>query len=274
MPELPEVENYARDLHDLLVGRRFTYVEVDWPNQIGAPSVSELAERLPGQRITDIGRRGKYLIFTLSGGDSLLIHLKMSGRLMIAAPTEPPDPYAHVVFGLDGGDELRFRDTRKFGRVYLVSDPNDVVGTLGPEPLEPDFTPEHLADMLSNRRGRLKPLLLNQQFLAGLGNIYADEALHRARLHPLRTADTLTPTDIRCLHDAIQSTLERAIDHRGTSFSWVYRDAYGEPGEFQSLLQVYNREGEPCYQCGTPIVRIVVGQRSTYFCPECQTSDE
>jgi formamidopyrimidine-DNA glycosylase len=274
MPELPEVENYRRDLHDLLIGRQFTHVRVDWPNQIGAPSVPELGQRLPGQRITEVGRRGKYLVFTLSGGDSLLIHLKMSGRLMIEPATAAPDPHTHVVFGLDTDHELRFRDTRKFGRVYLVTDPDDVLGTLGPEPLAPDFTVERLADMLSNRRGRLKPLLLNQQFLAGIGNIYADEALHRANLHPLRTADTLTQDDILRLHSAIQTTLRQAIDHRGTSFSWVYRDAYGEPGEFQSMLQVYNREGEPCYQCGTEIVRIVVGQRSTYFCPLCQAREE
>jgi formamidopyrimidine-DNA glycosylase len=270
MPELPEVENYRRDLRDLLLDRQITGVEVDWPNQIGAPSVRELVQRLPGQRITDIHRRGKYLVFTLSGGDSLLIHLKMSGRLMIEPVSAPPDPHAHVVFSLGDGEELRFRDTRKFGRVYLVADPEQVVGKLGPEPLEPDFTPERLDAMLANRRGRLKPLLLNQQFLAGIGNIYADESLHAARLHPLRTADTLSQGEINRLQAAIRFTLHRAIEHRGTSFSWVYRDAYGEPGEFQALLQVYNREGEPCYRCGTPIERIVVGQRSTYFCPQCQ----
>lgn len=270
MPELPEVENYKRDLNELLVGRRFTGVHVDWPNQIGAPSIDELKCRLPGQQVASVGRRGKYLLFWLSGGDTLLIHLKMSGRLYIEPGSAPADPQAHVVFRLGGGDELRFHDPRKFGRVYLVGDPADVVGKLGQEPLDEDFTVERFAGMLAGRRGRIKPLLLNQEFLAGLGNIYTDEVLHRAGLHPLRTADTLKADEIKLLHAAIQFTLRQAIRHRGTSFSWVYRDVYGEPGSFQSQLQVYNRAGEPCYQCGAPVERVVVGQRGTYVCPTCQ----
>lgn len=270
MPELPEVENYKRDLRALLVGRQFTGVYVDWPNQIGTPALDELERRLPGQTVESVSRRGKYLLFRLSGGDTLLIHLKMSGRLYIEPATTPTGSHVHVIFRLDGEDELRFYDPRKFGRVYLVNDPAQVVGDLGPEPLAEDFTVERFADLLASRRGRIKPLLLNQQFLAGLGNIYADETLHQASLHPLRTADTLDADEIERLHAAIQSTLRQAIEQRGTSFSWVYRDAYGEPGAFQSQLQVYDRAGEPCYRCGTPIERIVVGQRGTYLCPCCQ----
>lgn len=270
MPELPEVENYRCDLNELLVGRQFTGVYVDWPNQISIPAVDELTRRLPGQTVTSVGRRGKYLLLSLSGGDTLLIHLRMSGRLHVEPASAPADPHAHVVFRLEGGDELRFHDPRKFGRVYLVDDPAEVVGRLGPEPLDEDFTAERFADMLSTRRGRIKPLLLNQAFLAGLGNIYADEALHLAGLHPLRTADTLTPDEIRRLHSAIRSTLQGAIQHRGTSFDQSYRDTRGEPGAYQDRLRVYGRAGEPCHRCGTLIERIVVGQRGTYVCPKCQ----
>ncbi len=270
MPELPEVENYKRDLAELLVGRPFTGVHVDWPNQIEVPAVAELKRRLPGQIVTAVSRRGKFLQIHMSQGDTLLIHLRMSGRLYVEPASTPRDPHVHVAFELDSDDELRFYDPRKFGRVYLVDDPVTVVGELGPEPLEADFTVERFAELLAGRRGRIKPLLLNQQFLAGLGNIYTDEALYAAGLHPLRTADTLDPDEIARLHQAIRSTLRRAIGHRGTSFSWVYRDAYGEPGSFQEQLQVYGREGEPCPRCGTPIERIIVGQRGTHLCPNCQ----
>lgn len=270
MPELPEVECYRRDLNKVLVGRRLTGVRVDWPNQIATPSVEELARRLPEQTMISVGRRGKYLLFHLSGSDTLLIHLKMSGRLHIESASEPADPHAHVVFGLDGGDELRFHDPRKFGRVYLVDDPVTVVGRLGPEPLDDTFTVSCFAGMLASRRGRIKPLLVNQRFLAGLGNIYADEVLHEAGLHPLRTADTLGAHEIERLHTAIRSTLDRAIRYRGTSFDRFYLDTHGEPGAYQHQLRVYGRAGAPCHRCGTPIERIVVTQRGTHVCPICQ----
>ncbi len=270
MPELPEVESYRRDLSQMLVGRQITSVHVDWPNQVSTPSVEELTRRLSGQTVMSVDRRGKYLLFGLSGGDTLLIHLKMSGRLHIEPVTAPSDSHVHIVFRLDDGNELRFHDPRKFGRVYLVDDPVEVVGKLGPEPLDEDFTIERFAEMLSHRRGRIKPLLLNQTFLAGLGNIYTDEALHMAGLHPLRTANTLEPNEIRKLHAAIRSTLQQAIEHRGTSFDAFYLDTRGERGMYQGQLQVYGRAGRPCYRCGTPIQRTVVAQRGTYFCPACQ----
>lgn len=270
MPELPEVENYRRDLSQTLMGRRFTGVYVDWPNQVAIPSVDELTRRLPGQSPLSIDRRGKYLLFRLSNADTLLIHLKMSGRLYVGPASAPPDPHAHVVFRLDQGDELRFHDPRKFGRVYLVDAPMEVVGKLGPEPLDESFTVGQFAGMLADRRGRIKPLLLNQAFLAGLGNIYADEALHVAGLHPLRTADTLTLGEVEQLHAAIRSTLQNAIQHRGTSFDGFYLDAQGEPGAYQARLRVYGRAGAPCRRCGALIERIVVGQRGTHVCPVCQ----
>jgi formamidopyrimidine-DNA glycosylase len=269
MPELPEVENYRRDLQNLLVGRRFTGVYIDWPRQVAVPDVETFKARLPGQVITQVGRRGKYLVFHLSR-DFLLIHLRMSGRLHVEPTSAPPDPHAHVVLRLDGREELRFRDPRKFGRVYLVDDPRRVVEKLGPEPLEEGFTAERLAEMLARRRGRIKSLLLNQEFLAGLGNIYADEALHAAGIHPLRPADTLTHEEVRRLHAAIRATLLKAIEQRGTTFDGFYLDARGRPGRYQSRLAVYGRAGEPCLGCGTPIQRIVVGQRGTHFCPRCQ----
>ncbi len=269
MPELPEVENYRRDLQNALVGRRFTEVSVDWPRQIATPDVASFVSRVPGQTVQAVERRGKFLIFRLSR-DFLLIHLRMSGRLLIVPGNAPPDPHVHVRFALDDGTELRFRDPRKFGRLYLVDDPQQVVGELGPEPLAADFTPQRFAAMLAGRRGRIKPLLLNQRFLAGLGNIYTDEALYLARIHPLRTADTLTPEEIERLHGAIQATLRRAIDQRGTSFDPFYRDLQGIPGAYERV--VYGRAGEPCPRCGTPIRRIVVGQRGTYLCPTCQVA--
>lgn len=267
MPELPEVENYRRDLQEALVGRRFTGVSVTWPRQIATPDVETFVSRLPGQTVQAVERRGKFLIFRLAQ-DVLLIHLRMSGRLLLVPVDTPSDPHVHVRFRLDQVDELRFRDPRKFGRLYLVDDPQRVVGKLGPEPLAEDFTPQRFAMMLAGRRGRIKPLLLNQAFLAGLGNIYTDEALYLARVHPLRAANTLTQEEVKRLHAAIRATLQRAIDQRGTSFDPAYRDLWGDPGVYRRV--VYGRAGEPCPRCETPIQRIVVGQRGTYVCPVCQ----
>jgi len=267
MPELPEVEHYRRDLEKALTSRRFTGVSINWPRQIATPDVETFASRLPGQTIRAVRRRGKFLVFHLSL-DFLLIHLRMSGRLLIVPASAPPDPHVHVCFLLDGGEELRFRDPRKFGRVYLVDDPQRVVGGLGPEPLAEEFTPERFAAMLAGRQGRIKTLLLDQGFLAGLGNVYVNEALYLAGIHPLRTAGTLTREEVERLHAAIRATLLQAIDHRGTSFDSFYRDLRGEPGAYRQV--VYGRVGEPCLRCGTPIQRITVGQRGTYFCPTCQ----
>lgn len=190
---------------------------------------------------------------------------------MVLPLEEPLDKYTHTLFDLDNGRQLRFRDVRKFGRVYLVEDLAQVTGTLGPEPLDQDFSLDEFQQLLTRRSGRLKPLLLNQQFLAGLGNIYADEALFAAGLHPLRKADTLAPDDQARLYAAIRTVLQRAIDRRGTTLDdGGYTDAAGEAGEYQFDISVYGRTGEDCTVCGGPIEREVVGGRSTHYCPQCQ----
>ncbi len=271
MPELPEVETVVRGLRRSLVGRSIGAVEVRWARTIAAPEAAAFADRLRGQRILGVGRRGKWLRLKLDGGDHLLIHLRMSGRLLLEPADAEEDPYARVLLALDDGRRLRFSDQRKFGRMVLTANPDEVLGDLGPEPLGEEFTPERLGEMLAWRRARLKALLLNQRFLAGLGNIYTDEALWRARLHPLRRADTLNGEEVARLQRAIREVLEEAIASGGTTLPDVaYQRPDGRSGEFAGLLAVYGRDGQPCPRCGTPIVRIVVGGRGTHVCPRCQ----
>ncbi len=272
MPELPEVETIVRGLRQgsrergpAVVGRTIARVSVHWARHIATPSPRALKQALPGQRIGAVARRGKYLVFELTRG-VLLIHLKMSGDLVVVPSSAPPDPHARTVFHFEDGSELRFRDTRKFGKVFYVPQAEDVTGPLGPEPLERSFTAARLGRMLAARRRLLKPLLLDQTFVAGLGNIYADEALHRAGLHPLRRSDTLSPAEVRALWRGIRQALQTGLRHNGASIDWAYRG-----GGFQNHFRVYDREGEPCLTCGTPIRRIVVGQRGTHLCPHCQT---
>jgi len=273
MPELPEVETVVRRLREgdgergpSVVGKTIRRVTVKWPRHIARPPARLFQRQLRGQKIKSLTRRGKYLVFHLSR-DVMLIHLKMSGDLSVvngrAAP--PAGKHAHTIFHLSGGAQLRFSDTRKFGKVFLVGKAEEVVGGLGPEPLEPGFTAKQLGQMLASRRRALKPLLLDQTFIAGLGNIYTDEALHLARLHPLRRSDTLKPAEVRALWQGIRRALRAGLRHNGASLDWVYRG-----GNMQHHFRVYNRAGEPCYNCGAPIRRTVVGQRGTHFCPQCQ----
>lgn len=270
MPELPEVETLARGLQPLLADRTIVAAAVDWPRTVAFPRVDEFERRIVGQRIRSVGRRGKYLILQLDR-DDLLIHLKMSGRLQIAPGGALPDQHTRFRLELDNHQQLRFQDPRKFGRVYLTDDPQQVTGTLGPEPLADDFTREDFCRLLARRKGRLKSLLLNQAFLAGLGNIYADEALFMARLHPLRPADSLLPEEQARLYESIRSVLNSAIKNQGTTLrDKAYRDVYGQEGAFQEQVAVYGRRGMPCPCCQTPIERIVIGGRSAYFCPHCQ----
>ncbi len=264
MPELPEVETIVRGLRGPLVGLTFTNVVVTWPNSIQTP-IPELQGRLPGQRIEAITRRGKYLQFHLSGGNTLLIHLKMSGDLLVEPADEPPHRHVRTIFGLDNGHQLRFKDMRKFGRVYLVDDPHKVLGKLGPEPLAADFTSEDFKALFKKRRGRLKPLLLNQEFIAGVGNIYANESCFMAGIDPRRTADTLSAAELDKLYLAIRQALNYGIKHKGASLDEIYRG-----GEFQDYFQVHGRAGEDCFNCGFLIQRVVLGGRSTYLCPQCQ----
>jgi formamidopyrimidine-DNA glycosylase len=277
MPELPEVETIVRGLREPLVGRQFTGIRVGWENLIArprpelaeGPPVEEFKQGLIGQTISAVKRRGKYLICSLSGGDSLIVHLRMTGRLLIKNSDDELDKHDHLIFELDDRRELRFNNVRKLGRVYLVEDEDEIVGKLGPEPLDDDFAPVDFAALLSARRGKIKPLLLNQRFMAGVGNIYADEALFAACIHPERKADTLTAEEIERLYDAIRRVLRQGIENRGTTFS-AYRDAEGREGRNQEHLQVSRNTDQPCPRCGTLIERTVVGGRGTYFCPRCQ----
>jgi formamidopyrimidine-DNA glycosylase len=265
MPELPEVETIVRRLRGSLVGRTFTDVQVGWERMVQVP-VAELEARLPGQRIEDINRRGKYLVFRLSGGDSLIIHLKMTGDLEVLLASGPRHQHDRIVFGLDNGYQLRFRDPRKFGRVYLTHDSAMVLGRLGPEPLGDLFTEDDFLALFDHRSARIKPLLLNQEFIAGLGNIYADEALFLAGIQPQRRTDTLLEEDKRRLYRAIRQVLSMAIELKGASLA---DEAY-RGGEYQQRFLVYGRGDQPCPRCGSLIRRIRMGLRSAHFCPECQ----
>jgi formamidopyrimidine-DNA glycosylase len=220
-----------------------------------------------------VDRRGKYVLIEFEDDVWLSVHRKMSGNLLLQ-PAESPRPlHTHLDITLDDGRAMRFVDPRKFGRVYLFrsSEERDdfLAERLGPDSLV-DFDERVLAAKLLGRKGRIKPLLLNQSFLAGVGNLYADEALWEARIHPLRAADTLSPREMKHLAHAIKAVLVAAIERRGTSFDANYRDTNGDPGENQAFLNAYGREGAPCPRCGRPIQRILIGARSSYFCPHCQ----
>jgi len=259
----------------LLVGRVIIRVKVFWPRSIIPPDPSAFASRLTSQAVTGVERRGKWIVITLSGGDTLLVHLRMTGRLAVESEACLDDRHLRALLLLDNGQRLHFFDQRKFGRLWLTDNPNDVLGGLGPEPLADDFTAARLGEMLARRRGRIKPLLLNQRFLAGLGNIYTDEALWQARIHPLHRADALTPADVRRLHQAIQAVLKSAIASGGTTLAdETFQQPDGRSGEFADRLAVYGRTGHPCPRCGTTVERIAVGQRGTHLCPFCQPPEE
>jgi len=270
MPELPEVETIARNLRignqeqPALVGRHILGVDLLWERTLAEPSPAEFSSRMVGQVIETVGRRGKFLNFQLTR-DWLLFHLRMSGDLQVRPADIPPASHDRLVLKLEGDIQLAFNDTRKFGRVWLVDEVDRVVGDLGPEPLDEGFTAGVFFAHLHVTRRQLKPLLLDQTFLAGLGNIYADEALNLAKLHPLTPSNTLTEAQAAKLLDGIRTVLQDGILRNGASIDWVYRG-----GDFQNYFRVYQRTGEPCPECGTLIARIIVGQRGTHFCPHCQ----
>jgi len=265
MPELPEVETIARKLKPELVGRTIIDVDLRWSRTLALPSTGKFKEQIKGQKVMAVGRRAKFLRIQLTDF-SLLIHLRMSGNLSIRKGKIKPEKHDRMIIRLSGGRSLVFNDTRKFGRVWLTADPDQVLGRLGPEPLNREFTPGWLYAALRERHRQIKPLLLDQTFLAGLGNIYTDEALHIAKLHPLATSDSITAKQAAALHEAIRKVLREGIRRNGASIDWVYRG-----GEFQNHFRVYDREGEPCPVCGTKIKRITVGQRGTHYCPKCQS---
>lgn len=273
MPELPEVETIAANLREgnpnqpSLIGKSIQQAHLLWERTLATPSASEFYSWIPGQSILDIGRRGKFIVFELSR-HTLLIHLRMSGDLLVEPVDAVIAPHHRLVIDLDGGIRLAFNDARKFGRVWLTENPSGVLAALGPEPLDESFRPLDLHQRLQAHRRQLKPLLLDQSFLAGLGNIYADEALHLAGIHPLTQSNMLSLEKSERLWQGIREVLQEGILRNGASIDWVYRG-----GDFQNYFRVYQRTGNPCYNCCTPIERLVVGQRGTHFCPNCQPFD-
>jgi formamidopyrimidine-DNA glycosylase len=270
MPELPEVETIARNLcvgteiSPGLIGEIIASGQVFWERSLAFPDRTEFSQKIIGQKIEAISRRGKYLVLRLVD-TTLLVHLRMSGDLLVEPATERIAPHYRMVLYFESGWRLAFNDPRKFGRIWLTPNPEGVLGALGPEPLDEQFTAQDLFRRLQQKRRQLKPLLLDQTFLAGIGNIYADEALLLARLHPLTLSNSLSQEQATALWSGIRQVLQEGIQRNGASIDWVYRG-----GEFQNYFRVYQRTGETCYCCGNPIQRIVVGQRGTHFCPVCQ----
>ncbi len=275
MPELPEVETVARALREgapALVGRTIQAVDVLWPRQVAYPSIAAFTQGLIGARVQAVSRYGKYLLIHLcaplngarqTADSMLIIHLRMSGRLEVVPEAQGPTRHARLVWLLDQGLALRFEDARKFGRAWWVTDPATVLGKLGPDALA--VSAEAFVARARDRRGALKPLLLDQTFIAGVGNIYADESLYLAGLHPKRLVTTLSESELSDWHTAIQHVLRAGIAANGASVDWVYPG-----GRFQENFAVYGRAGQPCRRCEQPIQRILVAQRSTFFCPRCQ----
>ncbi len=272
MPELPEVETVRRTLEKLVVGRKIGLVTVGLPRIVQRMEPEAFSRNLAGQTIRGIGRRGKFLRIVL---DDLVIvsHLRMEGRYGLFAADEPVEKHTHVVFRFEDGMELRYKDVRQFGTMELFPIGRELelppLAKLGVEPLSADFTVAALKRLLSGRTTAIKPLLLNQVYVVGIGNIYVDESLHRARIHPLRTADSLSGAEWTRLHEAIVHVLSEAVEMGGSTVK-SYVNGQGEMGMFQQQLAVYSRKDMPCPACGTLIVKTVVGGRGTHFCPSCQ----
>ena len=269
MPELPEVETIRRDLAATLVGRSFAGVTLNWPKMVLSPTPEAFSRRLVGRTVKELDRRGKYLIVRLDSGESLILHFRMSGSLLFA-PAGELDRYCRAAFDLDDGSRLCFRDPRKLGKMWLVEDDSAVVGALGPELLQPDFTVEALAQRLAGRTAPVKALLCDQTVVAGGGNMYADEALFAAGIHPLRRANTLTTEELGRLHHALCTVLSAAIGDHGASMTDYWRPD-GEPGTAQFEFKVAHRRGDSCPVCGGTIERVAIRGRGSYFCASCQS---
>ena len=268
MPELPEVETIKRDLENKIIGLCFTDVTLHWPRMLQNLTSEAFSRRLISKYIEGISRRGKYLIFQLSSGEALILHLRMSGSLRLDNDCYS-DPYVRAVFDFDNGERLYFRDPRKFGMIWLVEDEEQVVGKLGPEPLDAGFTAEKLQSILGTHAAPIKAILCDQTVIAGIGNMYADEALFNASIHPLREANRLSRNEIKRLHRAIVAVLTQAIESGGASIS-DYRRPDGKSGEAQFVFKVAHQLGKKCDRCGTSIERIPIRKRGSYFCPKCQ----
>jgi formamidopyrimidine-DNA glycosylase len=265
MPELPEVETIKNELIPHVVGHQITGVTLLWEGIVRQPSADEFRSRLIGQKITGIERRGKYLIFDLASGEALIAHLKMSGSLLL----KPPERFTRAIIQMDGGTKLFFRDPRKFGVMWLVADKNAITGKLGPEPLGANFTSKILTERLSRHKAPIKAVLCDQGFVAGIGNMYADEALFLARIHPLRPANSLSGEEMERLYRAIQQVLAAGINNKGASVETYFRPS-GQIGTAHLQFKVAHQRGQSCPVCGTPLERIPIRNRGSYFCPKCQ----
>jgi formamidopyrimidine-DNA glycosylase len=270
MPELPEVETIVRRLREgsategVLLGQRVLGLNLLWPRTLRGAEEATLQAQLIGQRLVSVGRRAKWVVMQFERA-ALLLHLRMSGDLRVERQTAALQRHDRLLLDFEQGQRLVFNDPRKFGRAWWTENPVAALADLGPEPLDEDLSDEIFYQRLHRVQRQLKPLLLDQHFLAGLGNIYTDEALHRAGLHPLRRSNTLTLPEAQRLLAAIRAVLQEGILRNGASIDWVYRG-----GNFQNHFCVYQRTGQPCPVCGTSIVRLLVGQRSTHICPACQ----
>ena len=271
MPELPEVETVRRELEPLIRGRLIEDFRVERGSSrlLRGASAASVRRRLAGRRFAAVARRGKYLGLRLDDESHCVVHLRMTGSLRFRPAGSPPDPFCRAVFSLDRGDELRFTDVRKFGTIDAVAEFADALPELGPEPFDAEFTPDALWSALRGRTAPLKSILLDQRTVAGIGNIYADEALFLARLHPEVPAGALRPAERPALHAAIVQSLREGVEHGGASFR-DYTDVHGEEGAQQHYVRVFRRTGEPCDACGAEIRRTVVGGRATHWCPRCQ----
>jgi formamidopyrimidine-DNA glycosylase len=268
MPELPEVQTIVTSLRPHLIGQRIARVHLLRPDILTPPGLP-LRVHLEGKRVADVSRRGKKIIISLDGGERFYIHLGMTGRLTIEKSENPSEKHTHLILELAARRELRFSDPRRFGGIWWLGRDGGHDDKMGPEPLE--IRSAELKDRLARTRRAVKTALLDQSLVAGLGNIYVDEALHAAKIHPLIPANELNSTQVNKLNRAIKTVLKRALLHKGSTLR-DYRNVDGTPGEFQKIHRVYDRAGQPCLVCGTLIQRLVIGGRSSHFCPACQVS--
>lgn len=273
MPELPEVETVRKTLKKLAVDKTIKDISVFWPKIIKNPlEVEQFIDALIGETIVDVGRRGKFLII-YTGNFALVSHLRMEGKYGLYPKDEPFDKHTHVLFHFTDGTELRYRDVRKFGTMHLFKKGDEfktepLIG-LGPEPFSEEFTVDYLAKKVAKTNRKIKTALLDQKVFVGLGNIYVDEALFRAGIHPERLANTLTKNELSLLHREIVATLSEAVKKGGSTIR-SYVNSQGEIGMFQLELYAYGRNGEECKRCGTPLEKTTVGGRGTHYCPQCQ----
>lgn len=278
MPELPEVETIVIELKQAsLIGTKIEEAEVKWPRSIAGESKDVFCQKIKHRIFQDITRRGKFIIFHLDQG-YLLVHLRMTGKFrIISKENVPAAAHERIRLNLSDGRILLFEDQRKFGKWYLVQDPTRALSGLGVEPLSSFFTIQFFNQLLAGHHKKIKPFLLDQHYIAGLGNIYVDEALWDAKIHPLRYSDSLTYEEVKALHHAIKKVLKKGIENTGTtlgSSSANYFSVSGRRGENQHQLKVFRKDGTPCSRCRTPIIKIVVGQRGTHVCPHCQTINQ